>query len=313
MEKHSIEQSFLFRLRNKKLFAVKLGLPPGFFRHYRKIIKYSISTTPKKDGKPRIIQAPGDELKAVQKKILEHLNRIYKEPWLISGRKGKSYIDNARKHSGVNYVTTLDVKSFYESCRRLSVYNMFINKFQMAADVAGALTDLVVYENHVPTGAPTSQAITYFACHDTFQTINDLAIKYDYKFSLYVDDMTFSGSCNIPKALIVAVEQILRNAGLTIKWKKAKRYFPNQCKVITGVVLDKKGELRVPNSLRLKIVTGFDELRNNRNWNKTEWEKNKQSLLGRIEAARQIEPGIFSYFIKMSKQAIWNETVQIRE
>lgn len=294
VEKHDLAQSFLFRMHNKKRLAEKLGLPPGFFRHYERIIQYSTYCISKKDGKPRSVQAPCEELKAFQKMLLKHLDRIRKPQWLISGRKGRSYVDNARAHLGIVYVNTLDIKSFYDSCRRSAVYEMFTNKFLMAPDVAGVLTDLVIYQDRIPTGAPTSQAITYFVYQDTFQFVDDLASKYGCKFSLYVDDMTFSGPIIIPKAMIIEVEKALRKVGLSIKWKKAGKYLPKQCKVITGAVLDGAGKLRVPNNLRLKILKDFDELQHNKTLIRAKWEKIRASLLGRIVAARQIEPGVFS-------------------
>ena len=313
VEKHNLEQSFLFRIRNKRRLAQKLGLSPSFFNSYDKVIKYSVSAIPKKDGKMRTVEAPNEELKAIQKNILKHLDRIFKEPWLISGRKGKSYIDNARVHAGNTYVKTLDIKSFYENCRRSSVYRMFANKFLMAPDLAGVLTDLVVYENHVPTGAPTSQAITYFVFHDAFRAINELALKYECKFTIYVDDITFSGPSPIPKALNAEVEQILRNAGLAIKWKKAKKYSPKQCKLITGVAVDQQGKIKVPNRLRLKILSSIDEMKKAKKWTKLKCDKKKESVLGMIAAARQIEPGIFPEIEKVIRKIEWRVSDDLRQ
>ena len=41
---------------------------------------------------------------------------------LISGEKGKCYIDNGKSHLNSNYFLTMDIKKFYDNCFREYVF-----------------------------------------------------------------------------------------------------------------------------------------------------------------------------------------------
>ncbi len=279
-----------------------LGLDRYFFqKKYLKILHYRHFNIRKKDGKYREIKDPIPNLKRLQRKLLVHFNRIIKPDWLISGRRGKSYIDNAIYHQEAKAIITLDIKDFYNNCRRSMVYNMFLSKFHMSPDVAGVMTDIVIDNNCIPTGAPTSQIIAFYAYEDVFREINKIALDMGCTFSLYVDDMTFSSRRSISRDLLLKVQALLRNVGLSIKWKKAKRYEGSKSKLITGVVLDSTGKIRVPNTLRKKIIIGIKRIRREE-ISEIERIKEISSLKGRLNSARRIEPEVFGGITKETRR-----------
>ena len=125
-------------------------------------------------------------------------------------------------------------------------------------DIAKILTDITTFENKIPTGAPTSQLIAYHAYEDMFDEINDLAIQYNCKFSLYVDDMTFSS--NTPfysKKFIFEIEKILHKYNHRLNSKKIRYYSKNKPKKITGIILTKDNKLAVLNNLQKKVIDNF--------------------------------------------------------
>ncbi len=83
------------------------------------------------------------------------LQGVIRPDWLISGEKGKFYIDNGKKHLESNYFLTIDIKKFYDNCEREYVYLFFKNRLLMSGDAAGVCTDIITCNGGIPTGCPT--------------------------------------------------------------------------------------------------------------------------------------------------------------
>lgn len=75
----------------------------------------------------------------------------------MTGKKHCSYIYNAERHKENAFVKTMDISQFYDSAQRSHIYKMFIDTFKMSNDIAWLMTNLVTYENKLPTGSPSSQ------------------------------------------------------------------------------------------------------------------------------------------------------------
>ncbi|MBP3345481.1 MAG: hypothetical protein J6L86_00420 [Alphaproteobacteria bacterium] len=173
----------------------------------------------------------------------------------------------------------------------------------MSDDIAWLITDLVTIpktdnsDGYIPTGSPSSQTVIYWAYKSTFDKIFSIAAQKKLKFSLYVDDMTFSSAnsitINFPKLII----KMCAKVGLEINNKKTKYFSKNQYKDITGCVITPQQELKVPNKSRKEIV---------------EIVKNKpiedmnvreiRSFYGKLNSMRQIEPNIFQQLYNRSKK-----------
>lgn len=290
IKNYSIDKSFLYKLRNRGKLAEMLGLPLNYFRcNYKQDIIYNefIKDTGKKKRK---IQSPGKNLKKIQKKILKYLSKINVPDWLISGKKGKSYIDNAIYHKKYNYVVTMDISDFYPSCQRNYIYKMFKEKFIMENDIAGIMTDLTAVGNCLPTGAPTSQLIAFWTQQDIFEEIQMLAENDNMKFTLYVDDMTFSSNKKISSKILLEVNSLLKRSNLKLKGRKTKEYNKNDFKTITGVVIDVNGSLKIPNHLRKEIIDAYIKFKKLEG---IERMRVARTILGKISSARQIEPNVF--------------------
>lgn len=91
-----------------------------------------------------------------------------------------------------------------------------------------------------------------------FQEIYDVAIKYGCKYTVYVDDMTFSSMEPFEvKRMINEVDCILRKYGHRPKYKKVKYYPKGKNVPITGTIITGKHELKVPNRLQKKFMVVF--------------------------------------------------------
>ena len=297
IRKYDITQCALYKCRTKKRLEHLLCLEPGGLKIVDSIIGYHKFEIDKKHSdEKREITAPDKTLKAIQRRILYLLHRVIRPEWLISGEKQKCYINNGKAHTDGKYVLTVDIKKFYDNCTRESVYQFFVQKMKTSPDVAKKLTDIITYNGAIPTGCPTSQIMAFYAYSDMFSEISDLAKQFGCKFTLYVDDMTFSRkepfSTNQFSEMI---ECVLRKYGHKPKYRKVRYYGPSDYKPITGTVVTPEHSLVVPNGLQKTIYNEFQTVKPLIGTEICSEDDAKQilSLRGQIQVARNIEGGKF--------------------
>ena len=136
-------------------------------------------------------------------------------------------------------------------------------------------------------GSTASQIIAFYAFKPMFDEIASLATALGPAMSCYVDDMRLSRP-HANKGALFEVRKIVASHGL--KSHKAHVFAASQPKVVTGVCNTPAGP-RVPNKLQLKIKQGFDELSDSISMTPDNKRKVARPLLGRLEAAGQIDPG----------------------
>ena len=291
-KKYPLNQCALYKCNSKRRLEKTLTIEQGQLKLIDSVIKYSHFEIDKKDStEKRQITAPKYTLKQIQRRILRLIQFIERPEWVIAGTKEKSYIDNGEFHLKCNYALMVDIKKFYDNCKREYVYRFFRDKMLNSPDVAEILTDIVTYEGGVPTGCPTSQLIAYYAYEDMFANIKRIADNYGCLFSLYVDDMTFSSEKPFNKDVLKREIDIeLRRYQHKPKYKKVKYYSKNDPKPITGTIVTKDNTLVAPNKLQEKVYKGFQDIKNlDIDDNSEETIKKIAALQGRIQASRNIE------------------------
>lgn len=297
IKRYDVTQCALYKCGNKRRLEYLLNLKKYDLNRINSIIKYNQFQRDKKGtDEKRDILAPCRNLKLIQTRILSLINKLKRPDWLMSGEKGKCYIDNGKSHLLSNYVLTIDIKKFYDNCKREAVYRFFKDYLKTTGDVAGVLTDIVTYNHGIPTGCPTSQLIAYYAYRNMFKEINNIAQSYGCKFTLYVDDMTFSSIVPFKnKELANDIDIILRKYGHKPKYPKVRFYSKKYSKPITGTIVTYSHQLEVPNNLQKKIYENFHEIKNIKsNIDLTsEQEKLLLSLKGQLQAAKNINNKIF--------------------
>lgn len=310
-KKYDINQCSLYKCRNKRKLAELLRLSYSKFNELDKLIEYHSFTKEKRDGDKRIITAPNNDLKKIQKRILRLFTYVERPEWLISGERGKSYIDNGKSHINSDYFLTIDIRKFYDNCKREYIYRFFQDTLSTSSDVAAKLTDIVTFEKKVPTGCPTSQIIAYYAYQEMFENINKIAQKHGCIFTLYVDDMTFSSKLAFNhNQLSNDIDIELRRYGHKPKYSKVK-YFPKKShKLVTGVVVSKNHKLVVANNLRKKIYDGAMLLLCPNKEEKPPVQKDLQSLKGRILAAKSVNSRIFPEINRLVENTIIESELQ---
>lgn len=303
IKSYPLENSLLFRLRNRRKLEKHLGTSKGYLKKSNLIknIKYHQFDT----DKGRHIENPNNQLKAIHKRLMRLLQRIETPKFLNSGKKGCSHIKNTSVHTKNNYVLTVDIKSFYGSCRQHHIHKMFKNTFKMSDDIAAALTRLVTFDGHLPTGSPVSQILAYWTFNEMFNEIMFICDINNITFSLYVDDMTFSSKEKLTVSFLDDIKRVVRSYELTLKDSKEKYYKASKFKLITGVAIDPKNRVKVSNNLRSKTINKFKKMKSG------EIEVNKKSLqklIGLHSSARQIESNIFPsihHYINEKKKEVF--------
>ncbi len=224
--------------------------------------------------KRRLIEAPKEGIKTIQKRIKKQFDLIEFPNNVFSGIKGRSYIDNAYYHIESNYFLKMDLSKFFPNTCREKIYNFYHNKLKVSSDIASILTDLssvditnimstevknfiaekgIRYTNHLPSGSPISSILSYLANVDMFDELNRLAKNNNCIVSFYVDDIIFSSKHKIPNTLVQKAKRIIIKYGQIVNEDKTKTYMTNDYKKITGCVI-KNHELFIPNKTRYKIA-----------------------------------------------------------
>lgn len=282
------EESCFYKIGSKRKLAevLKIEYRELLILKNRPLYNTFINQTNK--DKPREIQAPTGELKLVHKRIGFILSQLKTPSYLFSGKKGWSAHGNSLHHQNWKFGLKADIRKFFPSCSRKNVSLFFRYDLKMAPDVASFLSKICTYRNFIPTGSPLSMSLAFWANHFIFDEIDTIAKREGLTFSLYVDDMNFSG-LYIRKNLIADISRQLKRVSLKIHPHKTRRFNPGEVRIITGTAL-KNGKCLVPNNLRFKIIKHSCILNSSNEISL----KMKQKMIGLIQAARTIEPLVFS-------------------
>ncbi|MCA6984709.1 reverse transcriptase family protein [Pectobacterium brasiliense] len=278
---YPLNQSPFFKLKNKNKFFEIIGLS----KH--QVEKLSFETAYKVfiNESGRTIQEPIPQLKAVHKRIGILLGRIELPIYLHSGRKKHSTLTNAESHRYATELLKLDIHKFFPSTSAAKVYRTFIDIFKMSPDVAYLMTNLVTYSGKVPTGSPISMAVAFWANKDMFDELSRLAFSNGLIFTVYVDDVAFSGE-KIPKGFAAQAKKCIHAHGLVSKKEKETFYPSSKGKLLTGIVIQ-NGKLKVRWAHNASIKNELDTLAKAENT--PEKITHLEKLAGKLHAAGQID------------------------
>lgn len=256
---YPIHQSPLFKLRSKGRLSALLGCSVSDIKRISAASDNYLEWTTKpkaaerligRPSKPRQIQQPKKALADIQKRLADLLARIERPDYLYSATKGRTYIKNALVHQDGAPMLKVDIKAFYTNAKATCVKRFYEQALMCSPDVAKLLTALSVFEGRMlPTGSPLSPIMSYYAYREMFDRLNARAKKIDARFTLYVDDMVFSG-VGVTKSLANEVCSEVSRHGLV--GHKVRFFEADQPKVVTGVAL-LSGEIDIPNKRRMKI------------------------------------------------------------
>ena len=230
----------IYNLRHvRKIFQIKHKEQALFFGDQRGSL-YTHFEIPKKSGGKRVIEAPCDRLKKIQRWIKDEIIDSFSPSEYATGfRKGISIVDNARPHIGKELVINFDIKDFFPSVTYAEVLRLFVY-MGYRLDVAHLLTKLCTNDNNVlPQGSPASPSISNLVLLKLDKRLSTLAKSINCDYSRYADDITFSGNKSI-KSIIPLVQRIIVEEGYTVNERKIRLQYANQRQEVTGLIVNTK-------------------------------------------------------------------------
>ncbi len=242
---------------------------------------------PKRSGGQRAIWAPMPKLKKVQRWILrEILDRLLVHGAAHGFLAGRSIATNAAQHTDSRLVVKMDIEDFFPSVSWKRVKGVFRKagyNEQIATLLALLCTEsprevvehngrthyVALAERCLPQGAPTSPALTNVLCLKLDRRISGTASKFNWRYSRYADDLTFSFSTRNKKKpeitqLLGSVKRILGEEGFKVNTKKTGVIREGAMQEVTGLVVNGKGTPRANRQMKRQLRAAIHNLKQGR-------------------------------------------------
>jgi RNA-directed DNA polymerase len=157
---------------------------------------YTKFTVPKPNGELRTIRPPRKVLRHIQRTLLqEFYRRVRVRSCLHGGIRGRSILTHAIPHVGRQMVATLDIRKFFPSTTCLHI-EPIIKDLGFSDEAAEVILSLVMFDNELPQGAPTSSLLANLAFNAGDSSFIKICQKKKLRYTRYVDDIAISGDCD---------------------------------------------------------------------------------------------------------------------
>lgn len=295
---------------------------------------YSYYLIKKKRGGKRRIVVPYENLKRIQRWILDNiLEKQTVHPCCKGFIKGSNTLGNAKAHVGKKYIRKFDLKDFFESIDVRRVYGIF-REIGYSPAVSYDLASLCTIKindgkyNAIPQykklwfghlnaifypvlaqGAPTSPALSNLICRKLDARMEKYAIKNGLNYSRYADDMTFSGDDLTKLPRLSFILKIVSEEGLKLNHKKTGTYGRDSRQEVTGVLVD-GNKPRVPQKFKRQIYRHLHFCKKYGTWQHFEHIMPgvgyaRQWLYGKIYYVNSIEPDEGKKMLALADNLDW--------
>lgn len=332
------KEDFLSLLNDAKLLVYGEMAKPFELRHLNYHIntkanarnRYRRFSIPKKSGEKRIIYAPNNGLKSIQKCLNLIFQVIYNPSHAAMGFvPGKSIVDNAKVHAGNHYVYNIDLKDFFPSIDQARWWGRLQHPpFNLKRDTKrGELANMIAVlccnymevermDEHgdwqkekrwvLPQGAPTSPTITNIICQQLDFYLLAAAKRFGLKYTRYADDITFSSLHNVYQKdgdFLKELHRIIAEQHFHIKESKTRLQKQGYRQEVTGLLVNDKPNVqkRYIKQLRMWLYYweqyGYDKANI---YFRNKYIESKSAPLSRIPKIENVISGKLDY-LKMVK------------
>lgn len=175
--------------RTVEQLATLLGMPVaslgGFEPAYR---EFELA---KRSGRVRRIAAPDRGTRDLQRTIARRLLSVPEaHPDALGFVRGRSALDHAARHSGMEVVVRMDLEDFFGSTSASRVMAFFRETWDK--DATELLLRLTTFKGALPQGAPTSPSLSNLVNGRLDLRLAGFARRRGAIYSRYADDITFS-------------------------------------------------------------------------------------------------------------------------
>ena len=226
---------------------------------YNTEVTYQKHSLAKRSGGIRTLLIPNANLKTIQHQLLNGFNshlskKVHKCAHAYV--KGKSIKTNAAQHVGNKVLIKLDIEKFFDSINKQHL-KPYLRSISWSGKVQDRLTELLLTDNGLPQGAPTSPFIANIILYHFDVKVLAYCVQRNYKYTRYADDITVSmpedNSQSIGR-VIKFVEEALENNGFRLNKKSQKLNVlrPHQAQRVCGVTIN-SGKLTISKKHRRLI------------------------------------------------------------
>lgn len=194
--------------------------------------------TKRTGGGLRHIDNPCGLLKEVQRKLYRKVLRHHDVPAnMIGGVAGRSVRQNALCHIGHETLVKLDLRNHFGRITNEQVFAALRRELGLSTEIARIITQLTTVHSRLPQGAPTSSMLANLVVLPAHREITLLAERHSISYTLFVDDITISGSR--PRDILQNVIGILQRHGFAIATQKLHILDRHDRQETTGLVVNR--------------------------------------------------------------------------
>lgn len=233
---------------------------------------YEIFTVKKRNGTPRIIEDPCDELKLIQDNLNDYLQPLYyfyrtdaAYGYIIKpdddDEETRNIVTAARKHCAHDYLLNIDIRDFFHYVSWQNVYrSITAMPFDVYGKAAESICHLCTYNGRLPMGAPTSPALSNIAAYEIDKEIQNYCNGEGLTYTRYVDDISFSSNTVITERHFMQLSGIVNRFGYPLREEKIKWFKPGEVKTITGLSI-KNNIVCIPENYMLQVADEINNLK----------------------------------------------------
>ncbi len=298
--------------------------------------QYHLRILSKRSGNVRLIEAPKQHLKQIQRQILgEILDRIPAHPAAHGFVPGRSIQTYAEPHVGQHVVLRMDLEDFFPSVSGLRVqaalrvagYPEHVADLlggicttktarsvwrgnevrEIAPDTLTGLRELYA-KRHLPQGAPTSPALANLCCYRADCRLQGLAWSANAVYTRYADDLAFSGDVRFAARLdsfAAQVAAILSEEGFSVNHRKTRIMRQGVRQHLAGLVVNRRINTPRAEFDRLKAVLTNCVQHGPESQNRAQHPAFQAHLSGRVSFVEQVNPAKGERLRKILNQIAW--------
>jgi hypothetical protein len=147
----------------------------------------------KEDGTQRVtydaLPPLKEVLSALRKRIVD---KALLPSHIAAGKKGTSYIDNAKVHAGCKGLLSEDIKNFFPSIGYQAVFDAFKFLYKMPGEIAEVVSLLCTKDGFLVQGSPVSGALANIIFFDREPFLVDKLATMGFRYTRYYDDVHIS-------------------------------------------------------------------------------------------------------------------------
>lgn len=253
-------------VENTAQLAKTLGVPLGLFRAVLRnkmpedlYFRHEIpKKNPRFEGQTRIAWEASSEMlarahKAVARRLdsfLRSKNIGYPHPAAHGYVRGGSTRSNAEPHCGSRLLVRADIQEFFPSIttRRIARILRLLGLHQKPARELAKFTTI---EGTLPLGLPESPVISNLIALEMDREFQDFAMKRNLRYTRYADDITFSGSTNLPTK--TELRNLLRHHKFALSERKFRLSKRGQAHFVTGLSVAENDYPHAPREMKRQL------------------------------------------------------------